>query len=275
MLYPDLAYSIYDYLHYDTFGAAALARHNHLSRENMKKILSIVGVAVVLAACGGGGDDAPPPNAAQGFWSGQASTGTTVSVAILENGETWGVYSSGSVILGALYGQTTASGGTLNGSGSEFDIAARSVASGTYQGTYSPKSTLAVRTSLGSVFTGSYNADYDNPASLAAVAGSFSGTGVSASSPVQSPSVSISAAGAITVPPSLGCSASGTASPRPSGKNVFNVTVTFSGTSCALGNGGTASGIAYYNTATRELLVLALNSAKTDGFIYVGTKSPA
>jgi hypothetical protein len=70
----------------------------------------------------------------------------------------------------------------------------------------------------------------------------------------------------------LGCSAAGTATPRPSGKNIFNVTVTFTGSNCALGNGASTSGVAYYDAATRRVLVMAMNAAKSDGFIYLGQK---
>jgi hypothetical protein len=241
----------------------------------MKRILSIIGAAVVLTACGGGGDDAPAPTvttAAEGFWSGTASTGTDVALAILENGETWGVYLSGNTIVGALYGQTSSAGSSLNGTGSDFNIPSRTVTPGSYSGTFTAKSTISVTTSNGGSFTGTYDPVYDATPSLASLAGTFSGTGVSATTAPQTASVTITPTGVITVPASLGCSASGTASPRPSGKNIFNINVTFSGTGCALGNGGMASGIAYYDTVSGSVLVMALNSGKTDGFIYVGSK---
>lgn len=241
----------------------------------MKRTLSIIGAAIFLTACGGGGNDAPAPTvttAAEGFWSGTASTGTDVALAILENGETWGVYLSGNSIVGALYGQTASSGSSLSGAGNDFNIPSRTVTAGSYNGTFTAKSTISVTTSAGGLFTGTYDADYDVVPSLTNLAGAFSGTGVSGNTPVQGVSVNITSAGVITVPASLGCSASGTASPRPSGKNIFNVSVTFSGSTCALGNGGTASGIAYYDTVSRSILVMALNSGKTDGFIYVGSK---
>jgi hypothetical protein len=195
-----------------------------------------------------------------------------VNLAILETGETWGIYTSGTSIVGALYGNTTSSGASLTGSGSDFNIPSRIVSSASYSGSYSPKTTIRVNTSGGVSFAGTYETDYDTPASLAAVAGTFSGQGVSGNSAVQAVSVTISPTGAVTVPASLGCSAAGSAVPRLSGKNILNVSITFSGSTCALGSGTTASGVAYYDAATRQLLVLALNSAKTDGFIYVGGK---
>jgi hypothetical protein len=237
----------------------------------MKRILSIIGAAIVLTACGGGGDDAPATTA-EGFWFGTASTGEDVTLAILDNGETWGVYTSGSLIEGVLYGRTTSSGTSLSGSGTAFNLGSRTSTTATYSGTFNSKANISVRSSDGGSFSGTYERDYDVAPSLTAMAGTFTGTGVSATTAPQSASVTISSTGAITVPASLGCSASGTASPRPSGKNIFDVSVTFSGSSCALGNGGTATGIAYYDTVERSLTVLALNSGKTDGFIYVGSK---
>jgi hypothetical protein len=242
----------------------------------MKKF-AVLGLIAVLTACGGGGGDASPSApaptvTAEGFWEGPASTGVSVALAVLENGETWGVYTSNGSIVGALYGNTTSSGTSLSGSGKDFNIPSRTVGSGTYSGTFVAKSSINVTTSAGSTFSGTYKTAYDQPASLAAITGTFSGVGVSGTSPVQSVSVTISSSGALTVPSTLGCSAAGTATPRPSGKNILDVTVTFTGTSCALGNGASTTGTAYYDATTRRVLVMAMNAAKSDGFIYVGQK---
>lgn len=235
--------------------------------------IAAIAASVVLAACGGGGDGGTTPGAtAEGFWSGTTTNGWTVNLAILETGETWGVYASGGSIHGALYGNTISSGTSLTGSGSDFNIPDRTVTPGTYSGTYASKSNITVTTSLGVRFNGTYAPAYDQAASLATVAGTFSGTGVSGGSPVQATSVTISSSGAVSTPVSNGCSASGTAAPRPSGKNIFNVNITFSGTNCALGHGTNTTGIAYYDSATRQVVVTALNSARSDGFIYIGSK---
>ena len=242
------------------------------------KQFAAVGLTVLLAACGGGGGDsasppAPPPAVtAEGFWEGPASTGVSVALAVLETGETWGVYTSNGSIVGALFGNTTSSGTTLSGSGKDFNIPSRTVGSGTYSGTFVAKSSINVATSTGSTFSGTYKTAYDQPASLAAVAGTFSGQGVSGTSPVQTVSVTISPSGSITVPASSGCSAAGTATPRPSGKNIFDVALTFTGSTCALGNGASTTGIAYYDATTRRVIAMAMNAAKSDGFIYVGQK---
>ena len=212
------------------------------------KLVAMFGLTVLLAACGGGGGDSAPAVAtpvapipvasAEGFWEGTASTGNVVSLAVLETGETWGVYSSSGAIVGALFGNTTSlNGSSLSGSGTDFNIPSRTVGAGTYSGTFSANSTIRVATSSGSTFSGTYVPAYDQPASIAALAGSFSGQGVSGSSPVQNASIIVSASSNITVPATLGCSASGTVAPRPGGKNIYNLTVTFAGSTCALGNG--------------------------------------
>lgn len=242
----------------------------------MKTRITAIAASLLLVACGGGGGDEGSSGAAgsaEGFWSGTLDSGVAVSAAILENGETWGVYTSGSLIVGALYGQTTSSGTTLSGSGTAFDIANRSSSNGTYSGTFTPKSAIRITSSDGGIFSGTYEAKYDQPAVLSNVAGSFTGQGVSGNSTVQSIPLSIATNGTLTATGTAGCSATGALTPRSTGKNIFNVSVTFTGTNCALGNGTVTTGVGYYDTEAQRLLVLAMNASKTDGFIYIGSKA--
>lgn len=235
-------------------------------------------ISIVLAGCGGGGGSSAPATVpvvvttAEGFWNGTSSTGFKVGLAILENGDTWGFYSSNNLIVGALHGTTTYSGTTLTASGSDFNILSRTVTSGSYTGTFSSKGSINATTSTGNTFTATYETSYDQPASLTSLSGTFSGSGVTGTTSAQSATVGISSLGVVSSI-GIGCSASGTVAPRPSGKNIFDVTITFTGTNCALGNGTVTTGVAYYDAVNRKVLVMALNSAKSDGFIYVGTKS--
>ncbi|WHZ09845.1 MAG: hypothetical protein OJF60_000284 [Burkholderiaceae bacterium] len=194
-------------------------------------------------------------------------------MAVLENGETWGLYSQSGYIVGALYGATKSSDSTLSGSGLDFNIPSRTVTPGSYSGTFEAKGTVDVTMSTGAKFTGSYDAAYDQvPASLSTLAGTFTGSGVSGTSPVQTASVIVSAIGQINGQLSQNCTVSGTIAPRPSGKNVYDVVATFTGVDCALGNGVSTTGTGYYDAASKQIEVLAVNAAKTDGFIYVGSK---
>ena len=234
---------------------------------------------VFLTACGGGGDDstttATTTLSAEGFWSATTSAGADFTLAILENGETWGVLGDGDSIIGVLYANATTSGSSISGTGTSFNLVRRTAVQGTFSGTFAPKSTLSVTTNDSTAINASYDAEYDRPALLSNIAGTYSGEGLSVLSTVQSIPVTIAADGSISSPVDPNCTASGSVAPRPSGKNVFNVSVTFTGTNCALGNGTTTTGVAYYDTADQSLLVLALNAAKTDGFIYAGLKSTA
>ena len=81
----------------------------------------------------------------------------------------------------------------------------------------------------------------------------------------------IGASGNITAS-GAGCAATGTASPRATGKNIFDVSIAFTGSACALGNGTVTKGIAYFDIHTKQVLAMALNPTKSDGFIYVGTR---
>lgn len=240
---------------------------------------SALAAAAFLAACGGGSgggsesDGGMPPtqtSSAEGFWTGKASSGFDVNMAVLDNGETWGIYASGGVIYGALHGQTTASNGTLTGSGRDFDLSSGEIVSSSYSGTYASQSNINVRLANGTTFTANYAATYDQPASLSALAGTYTGHGVATGAPVQAMPVTITSSGTITMPPSLGCAASGTVAPRAGGKNVFNLSVTFNGASCVLGNGATVFGVAYYESG--KLLAMGLLPSKVAGFIFTGQK---
>ena len=234
--------------------------------------LAALATAALLAACGGGGGSDGPATTAEGFWVGPTSTGYTARLVVLENGETWGLYSTSTAIVGALYGATnSSSNGTLTGSGSDFYFPGRLLQSATYSGTYTPKSSVRVTTSLGSSFTGAYAMEYDTPAALANVAGSYSGVGITATTAPYATSVSVSSSGSLTATTPL-CSGSGTLQPRPSGKGVFNVTITFTGANCPLTAAGTTSGVAVYDAPSRTLVSMGLNPARSNGFFWQGVK---
>jgi hypothetical protein len=211
----------------------------------------------------------------EGFWTGLTSNGYTANIAVLENGETWGVYGANGTLYGVLYGVTGSSGNTLSGLGYEFYIPSHQVSSTSYSGTFSTKDSISINTPSGVSFNGTYSSKYDQPASLSTLSGSYSGwgvgLGVTGTTSAQSASVSISPSGSFASY-SPGCNATGTATPRASGKNIFNVSVTFTGAHCALGNGAVTTGIANYDSSTGQLMLMALIGGKTDGFIYLAQK---
>lgn len=248
------------------------------------KRLTALAAALVLSACGGGGGGdvdgttttpTTTTASAEGFWVGTTAKGTTVNLAILENGETWGLYGNSSSLTGAVYGITSTSGTSLSGSGYGFDFVTRTSGSGTYTGNVTTKDRISMNVSDGTILTGTYDPSYEQPASVASVAGTYTGWAVTGSIDPQATTVVVDVNGNISssfVSGSLTCTTSGTATPRASGKNIFNLQLTFTGNYCALGNGTVVNGVATYDSVNRQLIAMGLNSAKSDGLIYVGTR---
>ena len=250
----------------------------------MSKItLAISAVTVaMLTACGGGESDevstaTPTPTApaantsAEGFWSGTTSTGFGVDLAVLENGETWGVYynSRTGELVGAFNGIATSANGSISGSGIDFSSAG--VIAGSFSGNYVSKTSLNLKTSTGATASATYRTEYDQAASVASIVGTYNGY-VSTKSATGRDSATVSSNGTIRSGSESTCLTTGTVTPRASGKNVFDVTLNFSGPNCLLGNGTSTRGVSYYDASTRSLLALTLNNGKTDGLMFLGAK---
>lgn len=233
-------------------------------------------LAAALVGCGGGGgggdggDDAPGGRTtAEGIWTGRSSAGYDVALVVLDNGETWGVYAREDGIHGALHGTTSSGEGNLSGSGREFDIVSGSITRGSFTGRYTPRERMTVTLPNGSL-SAEYSDDYDRPASLSALAGSYSGVGVATGTQGAAVTLQVSSTGAISAPLAPDCTAGGTVAPRPGGKNVFDLRITFTGAGCVMGNGTAVNGIAYYEDGT--VLAMGLRPSSDDGFIFVGLK---
>ncbi|MFA5938662.1 MAG: hypothetical protein WC809_04830 [Sinimarinibacterium sp.] len=240
--------------------------------------------AVSLAACGGGGgdgdggDNPEPATSAEGLWVGTTSTNRSFAALVLDDGTYWVLYSSqgnSAVVGGAIQGSGTSQSGSFTSSnGRDFSLEGLGVTNLTLNANYVMKQSFngTVRyTASGEqvTFTSSYDSGYDLTPSLAAVAGSYSGSAAT-SGGTEAANVSISAAGAISGSGASGCTYSGSATPRARG-NVYDISVTFNGGVCANGT-STVSGVAYYDASTKQITSTALNDARTDGFIYIGTK---
>lgn len=119
-------------------------------------------------------------------------------------------------------------------------------------------------------FTSIYDASYERAATLAAIAGSYSGVAIS-SAGGESASFTVSSSGSISGVDASGCRFTGSASPRGA-VAVYNLTVSFLGGICAQGS-STITGVAYLGENTNELVGAALNSARSDGVLFVGQKA--
>lgn len=220
--------------------------------------------AISLTACGGGSDGAN--GSAEGFWKGSASNGVGAAVVILENGESWGIYTRAGRVVGALNGTASATGEKFSATGLDYSFVENKVYSSAYSGTITPQSRIDASSNFGTTVALAYDGSYNKSASLADIEGTYSVYGRSGGGYTNGAPLTVFADGTISVADN-GCRATGRVTPRESGKNVFNMTVTFSG-ACYI-SGAPVNGIAVVDTTTnpKTVLALGLNAAKSDGLI--------
>ena len=252
----------------------------------MFKLVNFVAAATAvasLAACGGGGggSSAPVPNAVvEGVWSGTSSSGYTLNTLVLENNAAYSMFGTivGTTfaVVGFDQGAFAVSGNSISGTVREYlynGVTATGTVSGTATtGTSINGSTLYNGTtttfSLTPIASSTYN--YSTPAAISDVSGSWTGTMLNGTAAT----VAISVGGAVTGT-NGGCSFTGTALPRASGKNVFDVNITFGASPCAL-PGQTATGIAIdyaiTGTALKQLLVAVQDSTKANGTMFIAQR---
>jgi hypothetical protein len=264
---------------------------------NLKSLLW--SATLLLAACGGGGGNpgtcsaspqtcaaiavgnsggstTPVTATAAGLFHGTTNTGRNASVLVLEGGEFWVLYSpmgGSNIIAGAEQGHASFLNGSFTSADvRDFSLETGVVSSGTATGTYAPKSNIAGTATFSTsalTFSASYDPTYDTQATLAAIAGNYSGTAVVAGGS-DNATLTISATGTIAGVSQLGCNFSGNITPH-SGVNSYAVTVTFAGGTCSNGF-STVTGIGYRDAASNRIYSAALNSARTNGFIFAGGK---
>lgn len=238
----------------------------------------LVACMMALAGCGGGGSDVAPTigPTAEGVYGGTltGSASNAFQLLVLENGDFWAMYGTQADgvfgVAGFIQGSGTSTSGRFTSSSTEdfgfapampgstsatYDAAAKTIA-----GTFVAGGT-SVAFSGGPIAGSLYN--YNTPATLASIAGAWS-----IPSPLgQTNSLVIDATGALTATATIGCSFSGTLTPRQSGKNVFNASLTFGAIPCALA-GQTATGIAVaypLSSGQTQLLIAVVDASRTIG----------
>ena len=248
----------------------------------LKTLITLTSIAL-LSGCGDGNNGGSQPIAnqdPQGFWTG-TSTGSpagtfNVGAIVLENAEFYGMFFQNGIVYGVDYGIGTVSGTTISENLEEFYFPTNSVVTGSFSATFAPKATLQGTTKYASGvttnFTTTYNSSYDIPASLSAITGVYTGgyfTGAQVTLSISSNGV-VSGSSTSNQGP---CIITGIATPRPTGKNVYNFNMNFSGSACPPGQ-GTASGIGvlHEDNGQTYLYTSVLNPGKTNGFFWIGKK---
>ena len=246
--------------------------------------------ALFIAGCGGGGDGATVVTAAavappEGTYSGTLTGGPNsfFELLALENSTYWTVYGNvaGSTFTVAGFQQGTATfraDNTFSSVDSKdfgFSPARAAAVSGTFSAgahTIAGTSTVAPTTVTfngGPIANSPYN--YNVPAVNADINGAWT----LLDNFGETLTLNISNVGVIGGTSNTGCNYAGTATPRASGKNVFDVSVTFGAAPCVL-PGQTVNGIGLdyliTGTALRQLIVAVTDASRTNGLIAFGTR---
>jgi hypothetical protein len=248
----------------------------------MQKMIAAALVCAAMFGCGGGGSsgsDTTPPaitGSPAGLFHGTTSNGRSASAIVLDNGEYWIMYRVAGIptlIAGAEQGHATFADGNFTSPDlKDFNLEGAGISNGTVTGTYVPKSRIAgsvVFTSSVVTFSATYDPSYDLPASQALVAGNYIGMAAVLAG-TEPATLTISSTGALSGVSQSGCRFSGTALASPTG-NTYAVRVTFAGGVCSNGT-STVTGVAYYDSGTSRVYSAALNSGRTNGFIFAGGK---
>ncbi|WP_019143038.1 hypothetical protein [Noviherbaspirillum massiliense] len=250
-------------------------------------------LSALLAACGGGGggdgnsaDNGYNPildpgysSAAQGFYAGTTSTGYDIKTLILEKDQYLSVYGYSQIYDLEAYGLIQGNGFANNGS-----YSARNLRDFDFKGAVETRSLSAsyqVRSSFnGSLSDGVDTAtftsavlpkteyDYDMPANLGNITGGWSVTDLEGAGYA----LTVLTDGTLTGF-SNGCSINGTIVPRSSGKNVFDVALSF-GSTCSMPK--TVSGVAVEyllpGGSNRQLIIAGVTDGRDMAAALVGKR---
>lgn len=253
--------------------------------------LSINLICFALVACGGGTAEKLAHPSPQGFWQGKSSRGYDINAVILENGQYYSIYSQAGTIYGAYFGFLTTVGNKFSGGLDDIFIpgAQNLTNTGTLSGVFAPKSTLqgvAVYSNnrVGS-FDLTYNSIYDMSASMSAIAGNYAGPYREGETATLDIDINGNVFGTTTAPGATlpKCLITGSVAPRPSGKNVYDLTLTWNHNSalpqpsCCLGGACATNtpttGIALLGFQDPNSIYIAwINAAKSSGLIWTGQK---
>jgi len=200
---------------------------------------------------------------------------------ILENGDYWSIYGKTYASTFYVYGVAQGTGTANNGSFISTNLKDFGTAPATAGSVYATYNSTA-RTISGTMSTdsGSFALtggpltgslyDYNKPALLSTISGSWTGSGLGG----ETIALNIAAEGAFTGHSSGGCNFSGAFIPRPSGKNVFNVTITFGASPCVMpGLSGSGIAVAYPLTnGQTQLMAAAIDNSRTYGSVMFGAR---
>lgn len=255
-----------------------------------QRIAGLLIVALLMTGCGGSGSSSNSSSTAgqaQGVYFGTTSTGRAFESIILPNDKVYALYgpaqneylgvNAGVIdntfwMDGFIAGQGTSNNGIYTANATDYyyggataaSVSASYTAGASFQGSY-------VETGSTATFTGSVPSGFtfNTPAHLSDIVGAWSGALYASGTGT----ASVNSNGTFAGSDNDGCSFSGTVNPDASGKNFFDVAVTFGPNYCAAAN-QTVQGVAVdyllSNGVTRQLVV-AVNSGN-NGTVFMASR---
>lgn len=256
-----------------------------MSLRRISIVVVLFPITLLWVACGGGSStrSTPPPvtGQAQGVYAGSTSDSGQFVGIVAPNDNLYAVYISGtsSQLSGMIAGTATENSGSFTAPIHDF-YADGVVNSGTLAGTFIAGASLTgtlTETNVSITLTGQivptteYN--YAGTPHLADIAGSYTGQLLDG----ETADITVSSTGAVSGTSSGSCAFTGTAAVDASGKNFFDVNLTFGASPCLAPN-ATVSGVAIVippstgNSSTQVLAALK-SSDNTLGTVFLGSTS--
>jgi len=260
---------------------------SHIRRAPAKFVIVSVALALCsqLLSCGGASSPTvtPPPTAeAQGYYEGRLSIGGSIYLLVLPNDQIYGMY--------GIASQPNYVTDVITGSVQESDFNYTASVCDSYQAETCGDETITGSLVAGTSFNGAINAlpyphpftaappsasiyDYNVRAQLSQLSGAYPGFVMGEAGQT---STSIDPSGALSASSDFGCAISGTFTPSASGKNFFDVTLTFGELCGPAGQTLTGAGIVKLSTdgKSKVLFSAVSNSTNTANTILIGSTPP-
>lgn len=248
----------------------------------MKQFSTVLALALafITIGCSSSNKTTTTPSSAQGVFSGTTSNGSSFQSIILPNDTFYAIYgtTSGNVfyISGMMTGQGTSNNGKYTASVTDFyntgvtytgSVNATYVTGASIAGTVSESGNPNVTFNGAAEPISSFN--YSTPALLSSISGAWTGTLMNGSTAT----VNINTSGTFSGSDS-GCSFSGSLTPDSSGKNFFNISLTYGASPCASPNqtqAGVAVDYLLSDGVTHQLLA-GVASGTTFGTVFVANR---
>jgi hypothetical protein len=182
-------------------------------------------------------------------------------------------------VCGIATGPGASASGNYTATETDFDYCggSLSVFTGSVKATYTVGSSLSGSLTEGSTsetFSATMPAnslfDYSNGASIASISGAWSGSLTDG----ETASITVDSLGNVTGVSSDGCSFSATISPDSSGKNFFNISMTFGSSPCLLPN-QSATGVAVnylLSDGITNQLIAGVTSGNSFGIVFAAQR---